>query len=260
MNRTIRMVAVLFAILTALLPALRAQIVLADIRGDYATTGFPLSDSFGTGSWTYYASTTLNPSSGTLTQLSFTSASNFGNHGNSGYANTGHTDSGFLVPAVANVPIFIDGATPNASQLAWHPANSSPSFVTLRWTAGTGEAGVLQVAGAFSRVGEPSGSVDFAIFADGVQIFSSLGVGTGNTIPFNLTSVSITAGQSVDFVLGPNGGFGADESLISGTISSTVPEPATGAAICGTIVLLTVGARVFLRRRKDDRHVTPATA
>src|SRR5688500_16586575 len=87
--------------------SVRAQIILADVRGNYATTGFPLTDTFGTGGWTYYASTTQNPSSGTLTELTYTS-SNFGNAGHSGYANAGHLDFGFAVPAVSDVNIFSD--------------------------------------------------------------------------------------------------------------------------------------------------------
>src|SRR3954471_15306326 len=132
MKRTAPFGTVLLAAILSLLgptPA-RAQTIFADIAGDYATTG-TLIDTSGTGTWTYYASTTAT--AGTLTALTYRS---IGNAGNSGY---GLASGSFSVPAVSDARLFGDGAVPSANQLAWHPGNGSPEFTVLRWTAGVGE-------------------------------------------------------------------------------------------------------------------------
>ena len=220
--------------------AARAQVSLADIRANFATTGLPLTDTFGTGSWVYYASTTADPSAGTLTQLTYLS---IGDAGNSGYGLGGH--DGFSVPAVSDLPIFVDGAATSTNSVAWHPGDTSPDFTVLRWTAGTGEAGSIELAGTFSRNGEPNGVVDFYVFVNAVQVYSQTGVGNNVSFNFDLNSV-ISPGQSVDFVLGNGGnGYGGDESLISGSVSA-IPEPSTYAALAGIGAL----GLVALRRRR----------
>ena len=218
----------------------RAQVTLADVRANYATSG-TLADTFGTGTWTYYASTTADPSAGTLTALSYQS---IGNAGNNGYGDS--ATGGYAVPAVSNLPIFGDGAATGTDSLAWHPGNGSPEYTVIRWTAGTGEAGAIHLQGTFSGVGEPGGATEFYVFVNGVQAYGQPATGGGRSYTYDLTA-SIASGESVDFVLGNGGnGYGGDESLISGTVSSAIPEPAAYGVCAG---LATLGL-VALRRRR----------
>jgi hypothetical protein len=95
-------------------------------------------------------------------------------------------------------------------------------------------------------VGEPNGTVAFSIFVNGEQRYAQSDIAAGSTHAYDFTA-NILAGQSVDFVLGNNGnGFGGDESLISGTISSAIPEPSTYAALAGLAAL----GWVMLRKRR----------
>jgi hypothetical protein len=229
------------------LPAVsvQAQVTLADIRGDYGTTGVPLPDTFGTGTWNYFASTTQNPASGTLTQLIY-SADVFGDDSKIGYAHPTNRDAGFALPAIASTRIFSDGATPGGTQLAWHAGDFL--YTVIRWTAGTGEAGPIQITGALSRVGEPIlGTADFSIYVNGVQAFDLATTVSGNSYGFDFASTIVTS-QSVDFVVGRGASFGGNEALISGTISS-IPEPTSYAALAG----LTMLGFVLWRRRVGRR-------
>ena len=209
-----------------------AQTILANAAADYRTSG-TITDTFGTGTWTYFASTTANPSSGTLTALTFGSVGNAGNSGY-GYAPLG----GFRVPAISNGKLFSDGVTPTANvELAWHPGPSSPVYTVMRWTAGAGEGGLVQISGYLTRTGEPNGDVDFRIFVDGVLAHGTInlsGTGTSNTFSLNYT---VSAGQTVEFVLGNgvSGGYGGDESRLSASISA-VPEPSTSTLIAGLVI------------------------
>jgi len=216
---------------------------LANVAANYQTSG-TITDTFGTGTWLYYASTNVNPSSGTLTALTFQSV---GNAGNSGY---GYSSGGFQVPAVSSSRLFSDGAVPTSNvQLAWHPGPGSPVYTVLRWTAGAGESGSVVIAGNLSRVGEPGGDVDFHIYANGVSVFSS-GNLTSGTTSFSQT-VSIGSGQFVDFVLGygSSNSYGGDESLISATITA-VPEPASTALLSGAVIFGLTVVRYVRRRRQ----------
>ncbi len=241
-GRVSRLLSVVFAIALMALaaPAASAQTLLANVAANYRTSG-TISDSYGSGVWNYYASTTVNPNSGTLTGLTYRSV---GNGGNMGY---GYAPSGsYSVPAVSNGKLFVDGATPIAgTELAWHPNNGSPVYTVLRWTAGAGEAGTATIAGYLSKTGEPGGTVDFHVFVNGVEelTFSSL---TGTTSQNFSVARYVNVGDTISFVLG-NGsnGYGGDESRISATITSSIPEPATVAALCGVVAL---GAVAWRRR------------
>jgi len=235
------------ALLVALVArsSLRAQTTLANLAGNYATSG-TLTDSYGTGTWTYEASTTANPADGSVTALTYGSV---GNAGNPGYGDSGN---GYNVPGVSNARLFGDGATPAANQLAWHPGGASPTFTVIQWTAGAGESGLIDITGAFSRVGEPGGHPDFSIYVNGVLAYSETYISSGTTDSFDLSTYSIAPGETVDFVLGPGAnGYAGDESLISASIMSAVPEPATYALILGGCTFGLAGWRESKRRRGE---------
>jgi hypothetical protein len=233
-------------------PSATAQTVLANAAANYRTSG-TMTDSFGTGTWTYFASTTANPGAGSLTALTYSAVGNAGNSGY-GYAPLG----GYRVPAISNGKLFVDGVTPTANvELAWHPGPASPVYTVMRWTAGAGEGGLVQISGYLTRTGEPSGDVDFRIFVNGVLAHGTInlsGSGTSNTFSLNYT---VAAGQTVEFVLG-NGlsnGYGGDESRISATITA-VPEPATSALLAGAAIIGIVVFRSRRQRRSTDHSTT----
>jgi hypothetical protein len=229
-----------------------ASVILADVRGNYlANHSLPLTDTAGTGSWSYYSSAILTPTSpSSRTTLSWVAATSGGH--NAFYGTSGANN----VPAVAGTTsAFLDGKTPLSNQIAWHPGPSLDS--DIEWTAGAGETGVLTLSGDFSRIGEnaihspPGGAstttgglVNFTIYVNGVSEFSETGVKAGQSDPFSFTFTS-ALNTKVDFVLSEDGtSYSYDESLLSAQIIAA-PEPRTWAMmVCGLVL---VG--VLMRRR-----------
>ena len=191
--------------------------VLADARGDFRTTtaggttadfngGTGLSDTQGSGRWNY-----LNGATPTL--LTFGSA---GNAGHSMYMTTGQTNG---IPAIGDQQIFSDVPAPAAGKIQWHAGNGTQTVV-MRWTAGA-DVTNLAIAGTITRgtvVG--SNTPQFNILVNGVNEFTvSLPDMTPHT--FNVTGLSISAGQNVDFVLSRGAGTTADGAIadLQATIS-----------------------------------------
>ncbi|WP_438481808.1 PEP-CTERM sorting domain-containing protein [Oleiharenicola lentus] len=226
------LVATLLAVIGT--PSTRAQTVLADLAGNYASSG-TLTDTLGTGTWNYYASSAAT--GGVLTALTY------GPVGGDSAMGYGIPDSGYSLPAVSSTTLFSDGALPASNQLAWHPGADSTEFIVLRWTAGAGAAGPIRLEASVSKMGEPDGVVDFFIFVNGVQSITQIGITQGTFFAYDFTT-DILEGQTVDFVLGSsNGTYAADETLVSGTISSAIPEPSTYAVLAGLAALGLVALR-----------------
>ena len=103
-------------------------------------------------------------------------------------------------------------------QLAESPGDSNECSV-IRWTAPT--SGTFNIAATFSGLSSQGDSADVHILLDGTPIFNSI---VGGPATFSGLQ-SITAGDTVDFVVG-NGGNGGNEdtTALSATI---VPEPTT---------------------------------
>jgi len=230
--------------------AMAADVVLAQARADFSsvnpangdttntwggglgipdTYGRPPVSSNGCGHWNYYQSDNANPTLGALGLLSWQS---IGNAGNSGYGGTA-TWSGFKFPCVGASKIFGDGAAPAADQVTWHPYVGGQPYAVLRWTAGAAESGLIKIEGAIDRTLEGGNGYDsFAVFVNGVSQFSVASLHNGESSAFSF-SLTVSAGQNVDFVLGANS-FAANEAKLSATISVPGQDTVTYDADPGT--------------------------
>jgi autotransporter-associated beta strand protein len=213
--------------------AMAADVVLAQARADFSSVtpatgnttatwggGSGIPDTYGRtvstngcGHWNYFQSDNANPTSGTLALLSWQPVGNAGNSGYGGSANF----AGFMLPSIGASKIFGDSADPAADQVTWHPYLGGQPYAVLRWTAGAAESGLIKIEGAIDKTGEPGGEDSFAVFVNGVSQFSVASLPGGNSYPFSF-SLTVSAGQNVDFVLGGIS-FGANEAKLSATIS-----------------------------------------
>lgn len=211
----------------------RTTRILADVGGDFRTvaaggssasfnggTGIP--DLEGTGRWNY-----LNGEAST--NLTFGVA---GNAGQSMYQTTGQPNG---LPALGDRQIFSNVAGPTAGKIQLHAGNNTARSAIARWTAGTDFAD-LAISGNIAH-GIAQGSARFEILINEVNLFTTTLTDTTPRV-FNLSGVSIAAGQHVKFILSDNGdGNGGDIANLQATISTspsvvTAPvvesQPATG--------------------------------
>lgn len=241
--------------------------VIADAAADYvAAAGGPTATlaTPPTG-WSYLGSSTAAPGG---TEVALTA----GAVGNQGAAYQGFDGvSSFGTAAVygtntadpAEFEIFSNG-DPNGAvvgtDLLLHPGQdgNDDEFVIVRYTfseafvAGTGE-----ISGSFRELvvggGAAAESVSVEIFHNSTSLFSTAGgttaQGTAGILTqadgtFNLTGLTFAASDTIDFVVGINGHFGADEAALNAVISGTpVPEP-------GSLALMGIGALALVRRRR----------
>ncbi len=239
--------------------ALHAGTLIADLEANFQPSstvgnttanfggGAGLPDNTGSGHWNYYSLTpTISPDVGTTTYLTWASPAE--NGGTNAYVDTNNLVFGaFPLPAVGNSKLFVDGATPGADQLAWHP--NDPQEADLRWTAGAGETGEIEIKGSVDKTGEPSGSDTFYLYVNGVQK-DTVTISSG-TSSFDVFA-PIAAGQSVDF-LNATSGIGGNEEKIQAQIFA-VPEPSALVALCGIGAAgLLLAARRRHRAAKAER-------
>jgi hypothetical protein len=238
--------------LTLSLPLVSHATTLADAGANYSTSGqtigstmVPLTDSFGTGTWTYDAVTvnsTTDP-----TGVSGPSLLTYAYNANVSPYNTtefGTPSDGNELPAVSNTALFGDNSSIPSGYLDMHP-NGGSTAVMLQWTAGAGETGNLSLTFDLTRVGvgspaAPTGNDNFTVFQNGNSIYSDLNVaaGTSGTGSQTLTLSGVTMGTTVDFVLSAsNGNLGFNAAYLSAQIDS-VPEPSTYAMMLGGMALL----------------------
>jgi len=224
-------------------PPLRSQTV-ADLRANYdaAAGGFSngttsvgkISDTFSSGLWNFYGSSTVNPTAGgaNLTLLTYSTSSNGVRTANA-YATIGQS---FDLPAWSNANLISPAGTegsPSANELAVHPGGSDPQYAIAAWTSGY--TGTVGLAGAFRDLGVSGNGVTLDIWRNGVALFSS-GVTSGSTpIPYS-TNIAVGPADVLYFVVGSNGDYGGDQSALSATVSA-VPEPSTYAAFAGLACL-----------------------
>jgi hypothetical protein len=203
--------------------------VLADARDDFQTTvaagttadfngGSGISDTEGSGRWNY-----LDGSGPTL--LTFGVA---GNAGQSMYQTTGQTDG---LPALGDQQIYSNVPAPAAGKIQLHAGASAAQSAVMRWTAGanvtnlTIEGNVAR--GLFNEFEGWTDNTKFDILVNGVNQFTIL---LNDTAPhaFNVTGLSISAGQHVEFILSTPTSFNAAaiadlQATINGTLGATSP-------------------------------------
>ena len=196
--------------------------ILADARGDFRTAtvggttadfngGTGLSDTQGSGRWNYL-------DGATPTLLTFGAA---GNAGQSMYMTTGQTNG---LPALGDQQIFGNVPAPAAGKIQWHAGATTAQSAVMRWTAGANVIN-LAIAGTIARgIVVGANNTKFDILVDGVNQFTIL---LNDTAPhsFNVTGLSISAGQHVQFILSTpnnnNGGAIADlQATITGELSA----------------------------------------
>ena len=225
--------------------------LLANVGGDYVpaqngqtSASINIVDTAGQGTWRYFGSDNINIDATANEQLGVFGV--VGNSGNSGY---GDGLNGFNLSAVSDSRLFTSGEAPLADELSIHPADSTRPFEVLRWTAGVGEAGLVNVVGNIRNPVIGGDGIEFYILVDGVQMFSA--VSTGNTLPMSFFDFKalVSVGSTIDFVQGRRAGFGFDESILSAFIvqAATVPEPAT-------LTLMALAGMFTLGRRSKSRR------
>ena len=212
-------VALGFALLTSMGQAQAG--VIADARGDFVpgiNIGDPgiLLPATGTGTWNYLASDTANPTSDPngLDVMGwnlppFSPANQYIWPTTSGSATS----------------VSLLNANLTAEEILVHPSWSirPPAFAVVRWISGVDEAGLINIAGTFRRLDlAGGGGVTFQIFVDGISIISATrGAGNASSVLFG-HSLTVGAGSTVDFVIGPNGDDAHDSTALKATITSLV--------------------------------------
>ncbi len=234
--------------------------VIAELRQDYdspssphsngATAAGKIPDTNGGGSWTFFGRSVEAPG-GSQTALVYSTTANIVRTANAYVLPGGSLD----LPAISNLKL-IDGPfedAPSANELALHPGNGAVPFLVIRWTAGAGEAGIINLSGAIRDFGSNADGVTFQIYNQsgisltGGQLFTDQfnNPGSQASLPFDIET-SVAAGDFIDFVVGPNTYYDGDHSAISITVTA-IPEPS--AATLGL-----AGVLIFLTRRSRRTH------
>jgi hypothetical protein len=139
-------------------------------------------------------------------------------------------------------PVSFGTVTVAGNSLAMHPAptgfgpGGSREFAVVRWTAPVG--GIIAVTGSFLAF--DIGATDVHLVLNGNSIFSSIRSG-GSNVSFSEPSLTVNAGDTLDFVVGNAGAFEFDTTGLDATI--VIPAP-------GAAALMGMGGLVATRRRR----------
>jgi hypothetical protein len=136
------------------------------------------------------------------------------------------------------------------NMLFLHPVGDNSGLAAgdtiVRFTAPT--SSLYKLSGLFSVLDVSTSGVNVSIIGpSGNAILAAYGLGGawGTSKSFD-SSVSLSAGQTLDFVVNSNGSYYNDSTGLSGTIAA-VPEPASWAMMVGGFGV--VGAAVRRRQR-----------
>lgn len=126
-------------------------------------------------------------------------------------------------PEVGHNP---NGAFVQAGDIDWtangfhlHPGPEG-SFSLARWTANT--SGMIDVNAAFSMADD--GATDVHLLHNSVSIFNDVIVGRADSSSFS-TVISVNAGDTIDFSVGPAGDYFDDSTALVATISTSCATP-----------------------------------
>lgn len=211
--------------------------VLADIAYDYTTAPGYVGDSTAptappTG-WEYLYSTA--PTNGT--EMALTPQSGVGNAGNSGFEGPSANSTPAVLGGIAGgsaYEIFTDGSAAHAAvvgtDLLLHPGNdAATAYVVARYTfseADIAVGSVVSISGSFRDLAGGTGggganSITADIFHNATSLFSTNGA-AGRLFEadgtFSISDLTIAAGDTISFVVGNNGGYGGDETALTGRI------------------------------------------
>ncbi|MGJ8653097.1 MAG: PEP-CTERM sorting domain-containing protein [Opitutaceae bacterium] len=261
----------LFITVLAATSSQAAITVLADAAADYVAAAGGATNTLATlpSGWSYFGSTAAN--GGTETALTA------GQVGNQGAAYQGWVGSstantaaiyGTNTASPAEFEIFSNGDANGGvvgEDLLLHSGQigNGDEFLIVRYTIGDDTnftAGTGSISGSFRELvvggGAAAQSISANIYHNSVSLFSVSGGTTAQGTPniltqadgtFNITGRTFVTGDTIDFVIDPNGHFGADESALQSAISvDVVPEPTTSALLAGCLAL----AAVMVRRRR----------
>ena len=170
----------------------------------------------------------------------------------------------------AEFVIFSDGQANNAvvgTDLLLHPPggffnneSSTNDFVIARYTVSATDllANSGSISGSFRELIEggrnpaAENSVDVSIYQNSTELFDAQGgVDTPRFLEqaagtFNLTGLTFSEGDTIDFVVDNNGFFGGDETALQAVISADVvgvPEPSS-------LAILVAGSLGLVMRRR----------
>lgn len=263
--------------LCATLPSNAA--VIADAAADYvaaaSATTAPTALPDG---WQYLYSSASTGG----TEVAMTANTALGNSGNTGFRGTdgSATTSAIVLGSLTNATvgaqyeIFADGFDGNGGTISSgnagvvgtdiliSPGNAAArAFTILRSTISLADINAngttASIAGSFRELIFPTtvnannqGSVDVFVYHNAALLFSvdqANAAATGGKLTqaagtFNLTNITVAAGDTISFVVGSNGNSGQDETALQAQIS-LIPEPSS--AMLGALGLL-----ALLRRRR----------
>jgi len=216
----------------------RAVELIADSRTDYdlhspvdgeSSIG-KIPDSHGTGYWNYYYARNDVPysSPSSLTPLTYTS-NGIGLPANAMISAGSYYSPGqvYGLPGITNgcliQPALYEG-TPEKDEEGIHPGLYND--LVIRWTAGSGLAGPVNVAGNARELGRIGDGITLGIYLNGALVLSSGPIASLFGVDFSLDLV-VTEGTNIDFVVGPGAFHGPstfynDHSAFSATITGDV--------------------------------------
>jgi hypothetical protein len=227
-----------------------ATVVLADAAADYVAAAGSPTTALTTlpAGWSYFVSSAAN--GGTEVALTAGAA---GNAGEQGFTSGGNAGTAAVLGTNTNggdYELFSNGDANGGvvgTDLLLHPSDTAATdFVIVRYTISVADASSIlagsgSISGSFRDLivggGAAAQSVTVDIYQNSTSLFSTAGgtaaQGTQGILTaadgtFNLTGLTLTAGDTIDFAVGINGHFGADETALSAQISGeSIPEPSS---------------------------------
>ncbi|MDB4265259.1 PEP-CTERM sorting domain-containing protein [bacterium] len=243
-----------------------ATVVLADAAADYVAAAGSTTTALTTPptGWSYLGSTAANGAT-TITLTAGNAGDQTGNAGFTGVSTAGTAAVQGTDPNGGQYELFDNGDANGSilgTDLLLHPGQggNNDEFVIVRYTIGDDSLftpGTGTISGSFRDLivggGAAIQSISVDIYQNSTSLFSTAGGTAAQGTPgiltaadgaFNLTGLSFTEFDTIDFVVGINGHFGADETALTAAIGvDTIPEPST--ALLGGLGLLGL-----LRRRR----------